>query len=309
MSTSPAVPPRPFTVSEARRLGSTQAQLRSRDLQRPFHGVRSQNLDLTSVDGRCRAYAARLRPGNLFSHETAAALWGMPFAASFVHDALHVAAPAPRRAPSGAGIVGHQIQSLASEGCERYGLNLVSAATAWAQIAGSIPDEDLIALAEFAITGIPFKGILPCATIEQLVDAHLSHPRSRGFRQRERVIPLIRAGALSRPETLLRLLLCAVGLPEPAINDPLISPTPDLSWILYMVCIQYEGDQHRDRTQFRNDIRRIEQLVDAGWTVIKVSADDLYGRPRETASRIASRLTGKGWRGTIDLRRSTQFAR
>jgi len=60
------------------------------------------------------------------------------------------------------------------------------------------------------------------------------------------------------------------------------------------VALEYEGDHHRGVRQFRDDIRRIERLADNGWLVIKVSADDVFDRPRELVDRVVRRLASRG---------------
>jgi len=92
-----------------------------------------------------------------------------------------------------------------------------------------------------------------------------------------------------------------VGVPEPEVNPSLLDENgsflamPDLAWPEYMFAIEYEGDHHRGVDQYRRDIRRIERLIDAGWSVMKISADDLFDRPDETVARVARRLTARGW--------------
>ena len=48
----------------------------------------------------------------------------------------------------------------------------------------------------------------------------------------------------------------------------------DLVYPEEMVLVEYEGDGHRERGQFRRDISRVEEFVAAGWRVIRVTADD-----------------------------------
>ena len=47
--------------------------------------------------------------------------------------------------------------------------------------------------------------------------------------------------------------------------------------------IEYEGDGHRERRQFRKDIGRTEEFIDAGWRVIRAMADDLRDPTRKLA--------------------------
>ena len=64
-----------FRVSSALAAGVTRGQLRSRQLVSPFYGARASSTPEDTV-ARCRAYLPLLRPGSVFSHVTAAILWG-----------------------------------------------------------------------------------------------------------------------------------------------------------------------------------------------------------------------------------------
>ena len=49
----------------------------------------------------------------------------------------------------------------------------------------------------------------------------------------------------------------------------------DLSYPAMRLAIEYQGDYHRERSQWRDDIRRRGELEDQGWTVLDVTGDDL----------------------------------
>ena len=77
----------------------------------------------------------------------------------------------------------------------------------------------------------------------------------------------------------------------------------------YRVVGQYEGDHHRSTQQFRGDVRRDERFLDHDWKIVKVTADELFGRPVELAERFGRRLASQGWEGRARLRRLGQFSR
>ncbi|MEO7121569.1 MAG: DUF559 domain-containing protein [Lacisediminihabitans sp.] len=110
-------------------------------------------------------------------------------------------------------------------------------------------------------------------------------------------LPSVRLRVRSPRETLLRLLLVAAGLPEPEINFWIYSDhgefltESDLVYAKEKVVIEYEGDHHRtDLRQWRKDIARREALEDAGWRVIRVSADDMDRYPDRLITRIRKAL-------------------
>lgn len=288
--------------------------LRSKGLQHPFRGVRSLGLDLDVPAEACRAYAACMPPGAVFSHSTAALLWGMPMPLAREKQ-LHVTVAVGQRAPRARAVVGHQQCLRAGERVTTNGLSVTSPAATWAQLAELLSLEDLIAVAEHIVTGNPYEKRLPLAEVADL-EAALA-VRSGGAGHRSRVAALIeaRVGAFSRPETFVRLLLVRCGVPHPAINEDVYDKLgrfvamPDLQWPEFRVALEYQGDHHRSTKQFRRDISRLEKLVDADWLVVQVTAAELYGDPRVIVERVARRLASRGWSGRIDLHHVVEFQR
>ena len=99
------------------------------------------------------------------------------------------------------------------------------------------------------------------------------------------------------------------GLPEPFLNYEVHEarhdgyvPVVDLAYPDFRVAIEYEGDHHRERPQFRRDIRRYERMQDCGWVVVRFTADDVPDdadtrASHEAIARVASRLRRRGWHG------------
>jgi very-short-patch-repair endonuclease len=83
------------------------------------------------------------------------------------------------------------------------------------------------------------------------------------------------AGAESPRETWLRLLLVRAGFPRPRTQIPVARPDGrsyylDMGWEDVMLAIEYDGDHHRERGVFANDIIRSEYIAYRGWTHIRV---------------------------------------
>ena len=296
--------------------GVTRDRLRSRDLQRLFHGTRSVGLDFALLADRCRAYLPRMGAGNAFSHLTAAELYAFPVPLGRLDPArLHVVTPAPAQAPGGRGIAGHRALLLPHEVMDLAGLPVVRPEVAWCQVAEKSGVDDAVAVGDWIVTGNPYLNVLPLATVDDLASAVELRAGTAGHRTRAAALPLVRDGPLSRPESLLRLLLVRAGLPEPLLNVRCIADDgvdlgmPDVAWPDYRTVGQYEGDHHRSVRQQRSDIRRDELYFDHDWKVVKVSADDLFGRPVELADRFARRLASQGWQGAVNLRRLGHFDR
>lgn len=337
-----------FTRREADRRGLHWRRLAARDLERPFHGIlRPVGAD-RSVRALAEAYAKRMPRRQVFSHETAAELWGVPLPASGVRNAasgegspstagppptpsplpssdepgpvssadeeetvpsLHVAVPRGSAPPSGRGVTGHVLDFDRFAVHVHRGLRLVDPASAWVQCASRLSLDDLVAAADFLLTGTqPFDGRAALCTRDQLAAAIERHPGCRGAAVLRQALELARPGPLSRRESLLRLDLGRGGLPEPACNHRVVGADGslvamiDLAYPQYRVGLEYQSDLHRPAAAFRRDIRRLEQLADLGWVIVQVTSDDVTadGNPRDSAAlrvRVERRLRSRGWLG------------
>jgi very-short-patch-repair endonuclease len=49
--------------------------------------------------------------------------------------------------------------------------------------------------------------------------------------------------------------------------------------------VEFEGNVHRDRRVFVNDLRRQNRLIAAGRTVLRFTSADVLGRPDEVIRR------------------------
>lgn len=263
----------------------------------------------------CHAYLHRMNPAHAFSHATAAVLYGIPLPNYASSGLLEVSAPEPLRRPRGAGILGHEIASelwdartlvLPYEHVGQFvGLPIVSPELAWAQLASVLDAHDLVAAADAAVTlqhpGIGEEGPLSTPTaLRRVVETHRAR---RGVVGLSRAVDQMRAGPLSRPESLLRVMVMRAGFPEPQLNVPVVGSdgrivaTPDLRWPEYRVLIEYEGGGHRTSTaKFRSDITRGELYADAGWFQLRAHAEDVFDDPNPFLGRLGRRMAERGWR-------------
>lgn len=110
---------------------------------------------------------------------------------------------------------------------------------------------------------------------------------------------LVRCGALSRTESLLRVALVVSGIDEPQLNPELILPSrvahPDLYGERFKVGVEYQGAYHADPKQWARDVRRAEDFADAGIDLLQVLAADLFRATPRTVARVARRLQSRGW--------------
>ncbi|TDS77537.1 hypothetical protein [Amnibacterium kyonggiense] len=269
---------RPFDRAALDAARVTQGRTRRRDIENPYHGVHTSRTPTTLLE-HCHAYAVRLRPGQSFSHVTAALLHREPLPRRLETELpLHVAAVRPASPPRTRGVVPHRL-SRAPALQPVDGLPVCAPTEAWAQLGDVLTLDEAIEIADHLLTVSPMDEQRTRLLLETRIAA-----------VRRAAAPLLRAAlaearcpVLSPGETRVRLLLVRAGLPEPALNrrihreDGLYLGKPDLAWLPQRVGVEYEGGGHADEARMRYDIGRIERFRDAGWDIIRVSADDLRG--------------------------------
>ncbi|WP_159606317.1 endonuclease domain-containing protein [Agromyces humi] len=296
-----------FTWAEASRAGVGARRLIAAEVDRPFRGIY-----LPAVDGRdqvalARAYARRMPPTQFFSHSTAAAILGVPLPSSIAGSArIHVSVRLGAQPPRARGVVGHTLAPDRIDVTSLGGLALTSAETTFALLGGMLELDDVIVAGDYLVTGEAPRGGAPApTTMQALRDSVARHGRGRGVRTLRAALDEIRFGSLSPRETLTRLLIVRSGLPEPELNHPVFDDMGtllalvDLAYPKRRVGIEYEGDGHREKRRFRADILRRERLEDLGWTIVRLTSDDISPDPprrvAETLARIESRLRMRGW--------------
>ncbi len=129
------------------------------------------------------------------------------------------------------------------------------------------------------------------------VDAVIrNHPGVRGLKQLRQTLTLVDAGAESPQESSTRLLLVRAGFPKPETQITLrdLHIRVDMGWRRWKVAVEYDGAQHwTDRRQRSRDIERIAMLGDAGWIVIRVSAEMLSRRQHVVLDRVSAALLAR----------------
>jgi hypothetical protein len=182
--------------------------LRGSDLERPFHGVRSASESRASIQAFCRAYLPRLRPGQFFSHWTAAQLWLAPLPVPFdSSENLHVSTTAPNRAPRARFVTGHQVTDPLASVHTRFELPTADPATTWLQLAPTLSESNLVAVADHLVLTPVYAAPperRPYLTLDELARRAYAY-RGPGSKRARASLLRVRQGAESRPETLVRL--------------------------------------------------------------------------------------------------------
>jgi hypothetical protein len=162
---------------------------------------------------------------------------------------------------------------------------------------------ELIALGDY------FVGRSGLATIDDL--AAEVHSGMRGARRARAALERIRVGAESAMETYVRLAVVDAGFPEPELNldvhdeQGIFLGRVDFAWPDQKIALEYDGDHHRDREQYRRDQRRGNGFTAGGWLVIHATAADA-GRPAVLLERLRQAFAARsgGTRRVIGTERA-----
>lgn len=298
---------KPFTLDDGRRAGLSERRMRDRDLHRPHRGVRVEARLPRGFSERCRAYAALPRPGQFFSHITAARIWGIPLPPWQPSEPLHAAVHAPARALRVHGVIGHQFEDHRVGIRSLHGLSVSDPVSTWLHLATALSHYDLVAAGDYLVRTPrhPEPGITrPLADVEALA-SRAARYTGRGRRNAVLALDRIRTGVDSPQETRLRLLMVDDGLPEPLTDVPIHdSAGGRITWVdLYYpglrLVVEYDGQQHRTSDkQYARDVVRLGELHDAGEHVLRFDKFGLSGTAIPALIRIRSRMTSLGWPDT-----------
>ena len=187
----------------------------------------------------------------------------------------------------------------------RRGLPVVDPVTLFCQLAAHLSLPDLVAVGDALVLEPVVPDMWedrPWVPLRQLVE-RVEPWRGRGKRNAEQAVSLIRPGAESRPETLVRLAIRQAGLPEPEVNVIIsdgrgqLIGRGDLVYRQWRIIVEYDGEQHRtDRRQFDRDVVRLHDFAAHGWRVIRIVGRSFFGNPAECMERVRRALVAAGWR-------------
>lgn len=304
-----------FTVAQGRRNGLSRHDMDSPVLDRPFHGLRAPRevtddvernpaaLEREAITRAAYGFCAHMHVHEFFSHSTAAVVWGVPLPRLHSTD-VHVSVLPPHRAPRGSGVSGHQ---LAAGGvvlaCPiEHRIAVTDPATTWALLAAELRHPyDLVAAADAIVRvermpGARSRLLRPALATRADLEAAIPRGR-RGVVVLREALDRVRPGVASRMETWMRLTIVDAGLPEPVLDHDVYDALGrflgclDAAYPELRVGMEYEGDHHRtDERQWQRDIVKHDDLVRAGWRVIRVTRSQLLDEPRALVARIRDAL-------------------
>jgi len=312
-----------FTVGAALRAGHSPGRMRSRDLERPFHGVRRRvDTSPTMADSDAPATPTidperrrllrdaraclQVAPTHAFlAGRSAAVAWGLPIDPG---EQLSIGVLAPHRSLRRPGVRGLKLSAELTSVRVHDGIRLTSPATTWATLAGALSHRELVVLGD-AIVCVPRDDRgrrhpeRQLATPDQLAAAAHA-PRRRHRDALLRALDEVRVGSMSPLETDFRLLAAAEGLPEPTLDAEIRDHTGRLLGIgdvLYAeqsTVVEVEGDHHRtSRAQWLRDLEKHAAYIAAGYELVRVGASQVRGPLANGARTTRTVLERRGWRG------------
>lgn len=212
----------------------------------------------------------QLRAPHVFSHDSAALLWGLPLWSdpAFVH-VYQAHRPGRGRDP---GIRRHLGPVAPDEVTRMAGLPATS-------LERTVLDclRTMRPLAALVVVDAGLRaGALP-ERILRMIDAD---PGGRGTAHARAVLDLGDAGAESAQESAVRFVLLRAGLPQPQTQVRVDTHAgtfwADVGWEEWRVLVEYDGrSKYTGIEALIREKRRHDAIVEAGWRVLRVTREDL----------------------------------
>ncbi|MFC8040173.1 endonuclease domain-containing protein [Paenarthrobacter sp. NPDC057355] len=285
--------------------GVPRSRTLAKDLVLVSRGVRVPAASGASGAAALRAYTD-LDDSSVLVSLSAARLWGIPLPGVLNGDwRIHLARRRGFSFPRRVNVVGHLLTLLPEETAEHDDVRLTSPPRTWLDLAKVLSVEDLVAAGDYLVCShgsdfpVPKD---PVCSIEELTETVNRHPGMRGVRTARAALELIRVGADSAPESLMRMALINAGLPEPVLNFVVRDPFgkavlwPDAAYLEQRVSLQYDGQHHGGAEQHLRDIDRQEKSLAHGWLEVRISKHDLQGDMPAVVHKVRRALQSRGWR-------------
>ncbi|MBM7806235.1 very-short-patch-repair endonuclease [Geodermatophilus bullaregiensis] len=269
--------------------GTTERQLRHPAVVRLSRDTYLPRSLAAETSARFAAVLLTAPPGAVLSHHTAAALWGIevPLQVTAVTP-VHVTVPMGSRAESRRDRSVHRTPLPEDDATRRAGMPVTTPARTWRDLAAVLQPSALLAVTDQLLARW-------CGRVE--LERQLARrPTGRGSARARAVLPVADPRAESPMESVLRWLLHEARLPAPQLQYVVrdahgrTAARADLAWPERRLLVEFDGDVHRQRDVFVNDLRRQNRLVAAGWTVLRFTSADVLGRPDDVIAEIRRAL-------------------
>lgn len=279
----------PFLRRDALKSGLTRRQLQSNTYTSINRGVLLPTNQPMDLGARCRAARLIVPSRSVFSHHTAAELYGVPAPRD---TQIHVSLVSEIE-PRIAGVSAHRVLDLPAPQWIQ-GFPVTSPGRTFVDLAGRLDLPNLVAVGD-ALARLS-------GSTDDLRAAVAAGSKRRGIRLAREALGYVDPRAASAPESHLRLVLTRAGFPPDLVNEEIVDEhgrriaEPDIGyWV--RLALEYEGRHHQsDPRQWESDIQRDAAYQRTNWHLIKVTSATLYQRPQQLVAQVASFLQSRRWR-------------
>lgn len=279
----------PTTRAGVRAAGLSVRELRHPHVMRLSRDTYLPRAQHGELPARLAAVLLTAPRGAVISHLSAADAWGLqiPFRPRD-DDRVHLTVPEGSRAESRVDRRLYRLPLADVDTVQRWSLPVTSPARTWRDLAALLEPPALLAATDQLLNGL--------ASRQELQGELSRRPTGRGCARARRVLPLADPRAESPMESVVRWLVHRAALPAPTLQFEVrdgggnFLARADLAWPDRRVLVEFDGDVHRQRAVFVKDARRQNRLVAAGWTVLRFTSADVFGRPDEVTADIRRAL-------------------
>jgi very-short-patch-repair endonuclease len=262
-------------------------RVQTRQLVVVHRGVYALGHTQLRPEGWWRAAVESYKSRGVLSHGSAGALWGLCDAPTFpVHVSVVDRSGARRRR----GIVPHRPVDLgAEEIVTRQAIRVTTVERTILDMAGTVRGRRL----EQVIRRAARLRLFDLVHQRRALDRHPRHP---GTAELGRLLArLARRGTddfRSAMEVAFAQLCDDYSLPRPIVNGILLGERVDFHWPAHRLVVETDGFEfHAMPTAFADDRRRDQKLTLAGYTVVRLTWDQVTADAAQTAHTISALLS------------------
>lgn len=238
-----------------------------------------------STDEATRAAVIGVR--GTASHTSAAVAWGIELVQ---RGPVEVTVPRDRSRAAWPAAVVHRRDLPPHDVVMVDGLRLTTPLRTVLDLARSLPLEGAVAAADSALR----QGLV---TLDELLATGSALPAARGRARVCRVGSLVDPSSGSVLESVCRVLFALAGLPTALTQYAVRGPDGrllgrvDFAWPEHRLVVETDGYAfHADRRSYRDDRRRTNALVVAGWRVVRFTWEDVMHDPAHVVAVVRKAL-------------------
>ncbi|HEX2773457.1 MAG TPA: DUF559 domain-containing protein [Micromonosporaceae bacterium] len=232
----------------------------------------------------CDAAALVLPPGAAIGGRSAAYLWGVDLLAR--DSRVSVVVPRSARMRSHPGLTAAHAVLPDTDVTRFAGIPVTTPVRTAFDLGRSGARVDAL----IAVDALLNRRVVKLEALRSYAAGHAGWPGTALLRE---LLSLAEPLSESPMETRLRLLLVDAGAPRPVAQYDVRDARGrfiarlDLAYPALRIALEYEGDQHRERDHFRQDVSRLNALRAAGWIVLRFTADDVLRHPKRVTGELA----------------------